>query len=74
MSNEEVPDFTADDCQRWIKKLQDMAVKLEKRGDGDGAKMFAIAAVLVEDMAVQIQRQALAESYPNPFGGSIGEA
>lgn len=74
MSNEEDPDFTPDECRRWIRKLQGMSITLDKKGDGDGAKMFATAAVLVEHMAVEIQRERLLAEFGNPFGNIIGEA
>jgi hypothetical protein len=65
---------TADECRRWILKLQRMSASLNQKGDGDGAKMFATAAVLVEGMAVQIQREGLQDEFFNPFGSIIGEA
>lgn len=61
-------DFSVDECERWIQKLAKMSVTLGKKGDGDGAKMFATAAVLIEQMGVQLQRERISADYPNSFG------
>jgi hypothetical protein len=66
--------LSTDECRRWINKLRQMSASLQQKGDGDGARMFATAAVLVEGMAVQIQREGLMGEFFNPFGGILGEA
>lgn len=67
-------DLTPEECRRWINKLRQMSSSLQQKGDGDGAKMFATAAVLVEGMAVQMQLEGLIGEFYNPFGSIVGEA
>lgn len=67
-------EITADDCQRWIKKLQRMSVSCQKKGDGEGCKMFAAMAALVERMGEGIYQEEMRELFPNPLSHLIGEA